>query len=284
MTHKPDQNESRDSYVLQDNPAINRMLQRRGAKEARCILPVLEKQQGDTSIVDLGCGVGTITAFIARSAMELCDGEVAVWGIDQDRNSLAQARGHIEQLGLTNVHFLEGDIHNFPESIAPASVDIFYLNAVLMYSPNPLKVFSEMMRSLKPGGTVVARDLEPGGGVWYPSHPLRTKWVELFERSIAHMGGTPGVSLQLHTYAADSGYINIEPFGENNRLYDAALQEFAAQMAGLVHGGLGKQWIASGWCTEEEAEAIADAWDSLPNESGAMLGHLWGGITAKKPG
>lgn len=283
MTQTSDSKKSEDSYVLQDNPAINRMLQRRGAKEARCILPVLEKQHGDTTIVDLGCGIGSITAFIASSAMELCDGEVTILGIDKDQNSLTQASRHCKQQGFNNVRFIDGDIHNLPESIAPASVDIFYINAVLMYSPDPLKVFNEMMRCLKPGGTVVARDLEPGGGVWYPSNPLRTQWVVLFERSIAAMGGTPGISLQLHRYAADSGYIDIEPFGENIRLYDSALQEFAAQMAGLVYGGLGRQWIASGWCTEEEADAIADAWDSLPNESGAMLGHLWGGIIAKKP-
>lgn len=215
--------------------------------------------------------------------MELCDGEVSILGIDKDQNSLAQASGHCEQLGFNNIRFIEGDIQNLSESITPASVDVFYINAVLMYSPDPLEVFNEMMRCLKPGGTVVARDLEPGGGVWHPSNPLRTKWVDLFERSIANMGGTPGISLQLHTFAANSGFIDIKPFGENIRLYDSALREFAAQMAGLVHGGLGRQWIASGWCTEEEAEAIADAWDSLPNESGAMLGHLWGGIIATKP-
>ena len=54
-------------------------------------------------------------------------------------------------------------------------------------------------------------------------------------------------------------------------------------MAGLVHGGLGKQWIAMEWCSEDEAKAIADAWASLPNEDGAIVGNLWGGVIATKP-
>ncbi len=283
MTKTDRHSDAKSSYVLQDNPAINEMLQRRGAREARCVLPSLERLAQHATIVDLGCGVGTITAFIAASASALCNDEVTVVGVDRDPDALTQAENHCAQQQVSNVRFIEADIHELPAELAEESIDLVYTNAVLMYSPNPDGAVNEIFRILKPGGTAVLRDLEPGGGVWHPQNPLRTKWVELFERAISAMGGTPGISIQLHQFARNAGFIDVTPFGENIRLYDTELREFANQMAGLVPGGLGEQWVSAGWCGEEEAVAIANAWAFLPDEEGAMLGNLWGGVVARKP-
>ena len=70
------QNEAlQESYVLQDNSAMLEMLRQRGATEAKCALPKLRELLQDPTSADLGCGVGTITAFLAMSASQLCDGK-----------------------------------------------------------------------------------------------------------------------------------------------------------------------------------------------------------------
>lgn len=259
------------------------MLRQRGATEAKCALPKLRELPRDPTIADLGCGVGTITAFLAMSASNLCDGNVSLVGIDKDENSLAQAKSHCDQLNLTNVTFIAADVHDLSQEIPSNSVDLVYMNAVLMYSPKPFQVLDEIMRCLKPGGTAILRDLDPECGVWYPKEPLLGTWVELFDRAIGAMGGTLGISLQLPKLVEEAGFAGIEPFGENIRLTGSVLRTFSNQMAAITRGGLGKQWVAMNWCSEEEANAIAEAWSSFSNRDGAIVGHLWGGVIAEKP-
>ena len=109
-------------------------------------------KEGDT-IVDLGSGAG-IDCFLASQKV----GESGrVIGVDMTPEMLAKARSNAKNGGYTNVEFREGVIESLP--IDDNSVDIVISNCVINLSPDKEKVFSEIHRVLKPGGTFFVSDI-----------------------------------------------------------------------------------------------------------------------------
>lgn len=102
-------------------------------------------REGDT-VVDLGSGAGN-DCFVARAATGVTG---KVIGIDFTEKMVEKARSNAEKLGYNNVEFRHGDIEAMPLSSAIA--DVVVSNCVLNLVPDKHKVFSEILRVLKPGG------------------------------------------------------------------------------------------------------------------------------------
>jgi 23S rRNA (uracil1939-C5)-methyltransferase len=58
---------------------------------------------GSETVLDLYCGVGPITLFLARSARQ-------VWGIENNALSIANAKQNARRNGISNCRFVEGDV------------------------------------------------------------------------------------------------------------------------------------------------------------------------------
>ena len=98
------------------------------------------------NVIDLGSGAGN-DCFVARAFT----GEKGkVIGIDFTEAMIGKARANAEKLGFNNVEFRLGDIEKMPVSANVA--DVVVSNCVLNLVPDKQKVFSEIMRVLKPGG------------------------------------------------------------------------------------------------------------------------------------
>lgn len=102
-------------------------------------------QPGDV-VIDLGSGAGN-DCFVARAETGPTG---KVIGIDFTPAMIARARENAERLGLHNVEFRQGDIEEMPTS--DASADVIVSNCVLNLVPDKRKVFSEIHRTLRPGG------------------------------------------------------------------------------------------------------------------------------------
>jgi ubiquinone/menaquinone biosynthesis C-methylase UbiE len=61
------------------------------------------------NVLDVGCGPGTITVDLARRVSE---GHVT--GLDTSSQLLHDARVMSEDVGVNNVDFVKGDIHQLP--------------------------------------------------------------------------------------------------------------------------------------------------------------------------
>ena len=109
-------------------------------------------KKGDT-VIDLGSGAGN-DCFVARHET---GPEGKVLGIDFTEPMIRKARENAEKLGFNNVEFRFGDIEEIPvsENIA----DVVVSNCVLNLVPNKPKVFSEILRVLKPGGHFSISDI-----------------------------------------------------------------------------------------------------------------------------
>lgn len=109
-------------------------------------------KKGDT-VIDLGSGAGN-DVFVARQQV----GEQGlVIGVDMTAKMIERARSNNTKLGHKNVEFRLGEIENLP--VDSNTADVVISNCVLNLVPNKTKAFSEIFRSLKPGGQFTISDI-----------------------------------------------------------------------------------------------------------------------------
>lgn len=99
-------------------------------------------------VVDIGCGPGAVSFELARRVGP----EGHVYAVDQNPQMLALARARNEELGCTNLTFIEGGF----ELAAPdgVPVDAAVGRRVLMYQPDPVAAIAALARVVRPGGLV----------------------------------------------------------------------------------------------------------------------------------
>ncbi len=106
------------------------------------------------SVVDLGCGTGTLTVELARRV----GGQGRVVGIDPSPARLAEAEAKRDP-ALTQLCYEEAKAEAMP-GLADASVDLIYANYSVHWILAPRGMFREAARILRPGGRFVAEFLD----------------------------------------------------------------------------------------------------------------------------
>ena len=118
-----------------------------------------------TSVLDVGCGPGAITADVARL---VAPGKTV--GIDPGEARIAVAQQMAEQNQQTNLSFTVGDSHQL--GLDDDSFDVAYSNTVLHSLIDPVLALKEQKRVAKTGGYVVAAGVRDWGfGSRYPPCP-----------------------------------------------------------------------------------------------------------------
>ncbi|MEU4245932.1 class I SAM-dependent methyltransferase [Amycolatopsis sp. NPDC026612] len=97
------------------------------------------------SVVDLGCGTGSLAVLLAQAGY-------AVDGVDLSSRMLAVAEEKAEAAGVS-VELREGDAANPPCS--PGAYDVVLARHVLWAMPDPAAALGKWVGLLKPGGRLV---------------------------------------------------------------------------------------------------------------------------------
>lgn len=211
--------------------------------------------QPGMDLLDVGCGPATITCDLAE---RVAPGRVLA--IDVSETVLARARAHAESRGVTNVEFRRADIAI--DDVTETRFDVAHAHQVLLHLHDPANALRRMMKVVRPGGIVAARDADYAGAFWHPADERLDRWMEIY-RAVSHSNGAePDAGRRLLAWAHAAGATDVTP--------SASIWSYATQAERDHWGGMWAERILSsriaeqaveyGHATREELEGISAAW------------------------
>lgn len=134
---------------------------------------LIEHLRPGLSVLDVGCGPGTITAGLAG---RVAPGRVVA--ADSAEAVLDEARRNTAS--LDNVEVAVADVHAL--DFADGTFDIVHAHQVLQHIGDPVHALREMRRVTRPGGLVAVREADFGTMIWYPEPPGMDAWLPVYYR------------------------------------------------------------------------------------------------------
>ena len=126
-------------------------------------------------VLDLGCGSGAFTTFIARAVGE----KGRVYALDIQADMLKQLENKLskpENKDIQNIKLIEGNAYELP--FDKGSLDLVNMVTVLQEIPDRNKALQEVKRVLKPGGFLAVTELFPD-----PDYPWKSTTIKLGEEA-----------------------------------------------------------------------------------------------------
>jgi ubiquinone/menaquinone biosynthesis C-methylase UbiE len=256
-----------------DATAVAIMAARSAAVHAQFFLPHIKS---GLSVLDCGCGPGTITTGLADLA---APGRVL--GLEIEPTQVEMARRAID--GRTNLTFDIGDIYELP--VESHSFDRVHIGAVLMNLREPVRGLKEAFRVLKPGGALGVREGDQGGDIIAPSDPIIDKGMALYTKLRKHNGHDPFLGRRLRGLLHDVGFERIEV----TAAYEShGTPEGVREVARIWHGmitksNVAKQLLELGWANEFALRIMASKCESFAERPDSFSATAWCQAVAWKP-
>jgi ubiquinone/menaquinone biosynthesis C-methylase UbiE len=127
-------------------------------------------KQGMT-VLDLGCGSGAFTTFVAKAVGE----QGKVYAVDIQPKMLQQLERKLakpENQDIRNIELKETSAYELP--FEDETLDLVYMVTVLQEIPDRGRALREIKRVLKPSGILAVSELLPD-----PDYPLRSTTVKM---------------------------------------------------------------------------------------------------------
>ncbi|SOB82289.1 methyltransferase domain-containing protein [Streptomyces sp. 1331.2] len=249
---------------------------RTAADSAAYLLPELRPGQ---TVLDIGCGPGTITADLA----ELVGPEGRVVAVDTSAEVLQQAAEYVAGRPgpAAEVVFEQADVHRLP--YRDGEFDVVHAHQVLQHVADPVTALREMRRVTAPGGVVAARDVDYASMTWFPEVPALERWLELYRRTARANGGEPDAGRRLLSWARAAGFAEVTASATT---WTYATPEQRAWWGGMwadrVTGtALGRAVVERGYAEPEEPERIAAGWREWSTAGDGWFSMLHGEILAR---
>ncbi|KAJ9616475.1 hypothetical protein H2200_000194 [Cladophialophora chaetospira] len=190
------------------------------------------------TIVDLGCGPGTITRGFCSYVPQ---GKVI--GIDAGQSVIEQARSSRSETDYPNLSFQVGDITTrlpFDDQ----SIDVVYTSQTIYHIPSPVQVMKDAYRVLKPGGLLAMRETDTL--IWHPSSPSTEAYCAAIGKAVPPGAQGVGTGRRLHIWAKEAG---LDPskmqVGTGGTCY--AAPDLSKWWAGVhiarLQGEVGQEWL-----------------------------------------
>jgi ubiquinone/menaquinone biosynthesis C-methylase UbiE len=229
---------------------------------------LLSHLQHGQSVLDVGCGPGTISADFARL---VAPGQVT--GIDLSLEVIELARRNTDGSDVANLSFQVGDAYDL--AFADASFDVVYAHQVLQHLSDPVRALREMRRVLVPGGLAAVRDADYGKFTWSPSDSRLDRWMALYHEITKRNGAQADAGRYLVEWVRAAGF---EQWTTSSSIWHFRTDEERAWWGGLwadrvVQSEFARQGLEFDLTTPEELNEISAAfleWSKDPTAEFAV--------------
>ncbi|WP_432564687.1 methyltransferase domain-containing protein [Kineococcus sp. SYSU DK003] len=219
-------------YVHGYAPAVQASHGRRTAENSAAYL--LPHLRPGASLLDVGCGVGSITADLAA---RVAPGRVAA--VDVSAEVLETARAAAAARGV-HVEFGVADAYELP--YADGTFDVVHAHQVLQHVAEPVRLLREMRRVARPGGVVAVREADFATTHFHPELPGLTAWLDGYRATARAGSGDPHAGAKLLAWAREAGFAEITP--------SASVWTFATPDS--------RAWWGSTWAERVEASTLTE--------------------------
>jgi ubiquinone/menaquinone biosynthesis C-methylase UbiE len=244
---------------------------RTAENSARYLVPHLV---AGTSVLDVGCGPGTITTEFAHL---VAPGRVV--GVDQAEVVIDIARN--DAAGAP-VEFRTGDVMALP--FDDGSFDIVHAHQLLQHLPDPVGALREMARVCAPGGIVAARECDFAAMTWFPADPGLDEWLALYERVARANRTEPDAGRRVHAWARAAGMSEITATATTWCYATPADREWWSSLWAerMVASEVARRAVELDFASPSDLERIAAAWRRWGASTDGWFAVLNGEIIARK--
>jgi ubiquinone/menaquinone biosynthesis C-methylase UbiE len=233
--------------------------------------------QPHMSILDVGCGPGSITVDLAKLVPQ---GRVV--GIEYSPEPLKDALAFAQQQGVTNAEFQVGDIHklDFPDN----TFDIVHAHQVLQHVADPVQALREMKRVCKKDGGIMAVR-ESAKMLWYPESQGLEHFWEVATRMGRLKGSNPHPGYRLHVWAQEAGFTRSQITCSSGTWCFASPEERAYWGESMEERTLSSVFATNATelnlATQEELKVMAKAWRTWIEDDNGWFSVLHGEIICR---
>ncbi|KAK6423747.1 hypothetical protein LTR95_016494 [Oleoguttula sp. CCFEE 5521] len=259
---------------------------RNAHNSAAYLLPTLERLCATTAnptLLDVGCGSGTITASFAQLFPTL-----RITAVDLSPQILARAKAHAESAGVADrITFKPANVYDLIATVGTdTQFDVVHAHQMLVHLSEPVKAMQQLLSVTKPGGWLACRDICMRTFALYPDTVRMQAWTRLQIATHDATGGSSTAGASLAAWAVQAGASRDRvTLGMGSWLY-------ASPDERKVWGGTFRDRILSGTmrttalrlgiASEAEMEEMAKEWERwIENEAGCC-GSLHGELLVQK--
>ncbi|GAA1225715.1 methyltransferase domain-containing protein [Rhodoglobus aureus] len=228
--------------------------------------------QSGLSLLDVGCGPGTITAEFAE---RLSPGQVT--GVDAAPAAIEKASA----LTADNLSFVVGDAYALP--FDDNSFDLVHSHQTLQHLGRPVAALAEMMRVAKPGGLIAVRDVDYAGLICFPELSGLRVWADLYDAVHRSNGGEPNAGRRLKAWALQAGLTDLTVTASVWNFSDQADREWWGSMweARVLESAFADDALSKSLATQEVLQQISSAWRVWADSPEGWLAMPHGEILAR---
>lgn len=264
-----------ERYTHGHHPSVLQSHASRTASDSAAYL--LPHMRAGQSVLDVGCGPGTITLDLAA---RVAPGRVV--GVDAAQAAIDAAQAMAGE-SASWVRFEVADCYSLP--FGDDEFDVVHAHQVLQHLADPVAALREMSRVCRPGGLIAVRDADYAAFSWFPEAEGLTRWLAVY-RAIAHGNGAePDAGRRLRAWARAAGLVDLRPSGSVWVYADPAATAWWGDVWArrVTESAYRDQALERGLLSETELDRVAAAWRDWSADPDAWFAVPHGELLASPP-